>query len=110
MPKFIVNKTFQFAGDIRQAGSVLIISKADLEREKALGKHPTNGKYLSGLLNHCESDDDEIEPEVEKIDEETDRIAEIRAEMDEMGASYDRRWKLSRIENELVMAKKKRGI
>lgn len=113
MPKFIVNETFQFMGDIRQAGSVLTISKVDLEKELALGKHPKNGKYLSGLLNHCEPEDDaavETVANAEPVDEEADRIVVIQAEMDKMGAAYDRRWQLPRLENELVKAKKIRGL
>lgn len=121
MPKFIVNDTFQFGGDIRQAGSVLTISKADLENELAKGKHPKRGTWLSGLLNHCEPEDDaaaeQISGEIaeeEKLEdaaaaEQDVRLAEVRAEMDKMGAAWDRRWKLSRMENELVMAKKVRG-
>lgn len=123
MPKFIVNNTFQFGGDIRQAGSVLTISKADLEKELAKGKHPKRGTWLSGLLNHCEPEDDaaaeliagEIaeeeseKPEDDAAAEADVRLAEIREEMDKMGAAWDRRWKLPRMENELVMAKKVRG-
>lgn len=117
MPRFIVNNTFQFGGEIRRAGSILTISKADLEKEFARGMHPKNGKYLSGLLIHCEPDDDgaavavaENVPQDDAGDEEAERIATIRSEMDEMGAAYDRRWKLPRLENELVMAKKTRGL
>ncbi len=126
MPKFHVDKTFQFGGDIRQAGSILTISKADLEKEIARGrkdvKQPDGsvkqtGKWLSGLLNHCSPEDDgaaatvaETVAEDEPGDEEAARIATIRAEMDEMGAAWDRRWKLPKLENELVKAKKVRGL
>lgn len=113
MQKFIVTETFQFGGDIRKAGSILTISKDDLEKELALGKHPKNGKYLSGLLNHCEPEDDataETVADAEPGDEEAVRMAFIQAEMDKMGAAYDRRWQLPRMENELVKAKKTRGL
>jgi len=121
MTQFIVNDTFQFGGDIRQAGSVLTISKADLEKELAKGKHPKRGTWLSGLLNHCEPEDDaaaemvageiatEKKSDEEIADEDAARIDDVRAEMDAMGAAWDRRWKLPRLENELVMAKKVRG-
>ena len=114
MPRFIVNDTFQFGGEIRQAGAVLTISKADLELELAKGKHPKRGTWLSGLLNHCEPEDDaaaeQISDEIAEEKPEGDaRLTEVRAEMDKMGAAWDRRWKLPRMENELVMAKKVRG-
>ena len=121
MPQFIVNDTFQFMGDVRKSGSVLTISKADLAAEVAKGKHPTRGTWLSGLLNHCSPEDDSAaaalgvpidsdDDGADDADEEALRTATVRAEMDEMGAAYDRRWKLPRLENELVKAKKVRGL
>lgn len=121
MPQFIVNDTFQFMGDVRKSGSVLTISKADLAAEVAKGKHPTRGTWLSGLLNHCSPEDDaaldalgkplkDEDAVVDEADEEASRTATIRAEMDEMGAAYDRRWKLPKLENELIKAKKTRGL
>lgn len=124
--KFLVNETFQFRGAVRRAGTILIISPDDVKAEAALGYHEAKKKrgierHLSGLITHCTPADEEtakavskalgkeVEPvEEEERDEEED-IAAIRAEMDEMGAAYDRRWKLDRLKNELVKAKKMRG-
>jgi hypothetical protein len=129
MPKFIVIDTFLFGGSIRRAGALLTISKADLEAEKAKGKKKikkADGSlvetktWLSGILNHCEPEDDaaaevlsvKLDPKKTEEDiasETQDRIDEIYKEMDELGIAYDRRWKLPKLENELVKAKKIRG-
>lgn len=117
--EFIVREMCQVGGEIRREGSVLTMGKSDVKRELALGKHGKTGKWISAILNHCEPADDETyemifgkapeEPEGTPTTD-ADRVETIRVEMDEMGAAYDRRWKLPRMENELVMAKKTRGI
>ena len=48
----------------------------------------------------------------EKQAEEGAAVSEIdaiRAEMDEMGAAYDQRWSLKKLQDALVIAKKERG-
>ena len=129
MPKFIVVDTFQFGGSVRQAGAILTIAKAELEAEIAKGKKKIKKAdgtivetktWLSGILNHCEPEDEDAadsidvklapkKSEEEIADEIEARVDEIYKEMDELGISYDRRWKLPRLENELVKAKKIRG-
>lgn len=122
--QFIVVNDFKFGGVIRKSGSVLTVQKKDVQSEITKGKKQIkqadgtfkDGNWLSGLLNHCTPDDDEAEllifGEVKEAEEvsEDDRIAEIYAEMDKLGAAYDRRWKLARLENELVKAKKLNGV
>lgn len=119
MPEFIVREMCQVGGEIRREGSVLTMGKADVKREIALGKHPKSGKWLSAILNHCEPNDDDTyemvfgeapeEPE-DNTAKDAARVEEIRAEMDELGVSWDRRWQLKRLENELVAAKKIKGV
>ena len=41
---------------------------------------------------------------------DADQISAIREEMNEMGAAYDRRWKLDKMKNALIAAKKERGL
>jgi len=121
MPKFIVVDDFKFNGAVRRSGSVLSIVEDDLKNEIAKGKHPKSKKYLSGLLNHCTPVDAEAEMilfgnisekrKSEDIEAETTaRMNEIYVEMDAMGAAYDRRWKIARLENELLKAKKIHGV
>jgi hypothetical protein len=48
------------------------------------------------------------EKEAEEV-AETSEIDAIRAEMDAMGKSYDKRWKLPRMKDALIQAKKETG-
>ena len=48
----------------------------------------------------------EKKQEEEKVKSEQEQIEEIRAEMDEIGAGYDRRWKLQKMKDALIAAKK----
>ena len=117
--EFIVREMCQVGGEIRREGSVLTMGKADVKRELALGKHSKTGKWISDILNHCEPADDETyemifgkapeEPE-DTPTTDADRVEGIRAEMDDLGVSWDRRWQLKRLENELVVAKKLKGV
>ena len=122
MPKFIVNKGFQFAGYVRREGATLEISKADLTVEMQRGVHPTSKKMLSGLLNHCSPADEETmgflagggikAALAEEDDPETAQreIDVLRAEMDRLGIACDKRWGLDKIKIELKKAKKEKGL
>ena len=121
MPEFIVREISQIGGEIRREAAILTMSKNDVKREMALGKHAKSGKWMSAILNHCEPNDDdtyelifgkppdEEEPEEEKQIKEAARIDAIRAEMDDLGVSWDRRWQLKRLETELIIARKLKG-
>ena len=41
--------------------------------------------------------------------ENQDEIERIRAEFDAIGAAYDKRWKIGRLKDELIKAKKEKG-
>jgi len=123
--KFSVQSSFIFGGIVRREDAVLTIGEGDLAAEVALGVHPKTGKPMSGILNHCSPENEaadaaiaELKEQGAKIppqpvypdtDEET-RIDEIRAEIEGMGAAYDKRWGLKRLEMELTKAKKARGL
>lgn len=119
MPKFIVENTFQFNGLVRRAGSTLEIDKAMLAAEIEQGVH-MSGRPMSGLLNHCIPGDDATAelckginmpvPVVEMTEEEKqEKIDAFRAEMDAIGAAYDRRWGLARMEREAQKARIEKG-
>ncbi len=72
--KFIITEKFKFGDSVYNAGEILTISEADLEKEVAKGKHPTNGTWLSGVLNHGRKLD-------EAVQEDADRIADDKAKI-----------------------------
>lgn len=126
MLKFLVNNTFQFAGNVRRDGSVLEITKAELTTEIEKGKHKKTGKPLSGLLNHCSPADEETaefmasgeakkEVVAEKEEDEEGESAKkeldaLRDGMDALGVAYDRRWGREKLSNELKKAKIIKGV
>lgn len=116
--KFIVVDNFQVGAGVNKSGNQLIISESSVQERMKLGKHPKTGKWIDGVLNHCEPADDftagllgeELKAKEGSEEEVADAIGAIKKEMDEMGAAYDRRWKLDRLKIELVKAKKERGL
>lgn len=126
MAKFIVNEDFQFRGLVRRAGAVLNVSDALVEQQAKLGFHQEKKeKPLSGLLNHCSPADDETaafvskalgkkvatakKPDEEKPDD-PEAIEAIQKEFTDLGLAFDRRWQLKRLKNELIKAKKEKGL
>jgi len=115
---FIVNDNFPMGGKMKRMDDVITVSAEFVKSEMEKGKHEKTGKWLSGLLNHCDPCDDftaELMGAEKKVlpagpEELGERIGAIQKEMDAMGAAYDRRWKLPRYEAELVKAKKERGL
>lgn len=87
MPKLFIRQNFQFAGKVyrtnEDGNEILTIGVSRIKEEIAKGKHPKTGKWLSGVLNHCEpadtlarrlilgedSDPDEVEAEVAEAEE-----------------------------------------
>lgn len=131
MPQFIVNENFQFASGIKRVDEIVTVSDAFVKAEMAKGKKEFKSKgfgkkavpkieerWLSGLLNHCDPYDDAAEKLVNEPkraeppsdDEVAERVAAIKGEFDAIGAAFDNRWKLDRLEKELVKAKKERGM
>lgn len=41
--------------------------------------------------------------------ESQDELESVRAEFDAIGAAYDKRWKIGRLKDELIKAKKEKG-
>lgn len=127
--QFFVNESFQFQGQFIRGGGSLSISEDQLKAEITRGKHPTKKKerWLSGVLTHCSPADDataafitkatagELKPEVAsdspaEVKDDPDEIEGLRKEFDDLGAAYDRRWGLEKMRNELLKAKKHRGM
>ena len=112
--QFIVNVSFLNNGTLYKEGEAIIVSQAEYEREKSKGKHPKTGKPISGLLNHCTDQDSVIDvgPQFssDEIPVSNEMIVATRAEFKAIGAAYDRRWGLSKLEAELKKAKKERGL
>lgn len=48
----------------------------------------------------------EVKESEEKAKSESEEMDEIRAEMDSIGAAYDRRWKLPKMKDALIAAKR----
>lgn len=123
MPKFLVNQAFQHAGRVNRAGLLLIVSADELVAEVAKGKHDKTGKWMSGLLNNCAPADDAtadllaeatgekkvVVPEEESEDSQSEAIEDIRAKFTDIGAAYDNRWGLKKLQMELLKAQKMRG-
>ena len=124
MPVFIANDVFQWNGKVRRQDEEITVNSATVKDEIEKGRHK-NGKFLSGLLNHCSPGDDATEeliaeavesgtfnPKREQPDDEAIavRAAEIRKEMDLIGAAYDNRWGIKKLEQALIMAQKERGV
>ena len=129
MPKFFVNEAFQFKGQVIREGTILTVTESDVKREADRGYHEQKAaknieRHLSGLITHCAPADDATakqlskalgkevqgpEEEVDAEEETANAVEAIQAEFDKIGAAYDKRWNLSKLENELRKAKKLRG-
>ena len=130
MSSFFVNDNFQFKGGIQRAGITLDVSDSMVITEAEKGVHKETKKPVSGLLNHCTPADEATEKlvakylkgaKVEKKETKTElsdeekaeiaakekeEIAAIHKEMDELGKAYDKRWKLKRLTDAVIQARK----
>ena len=133
---FIVDDTF-YRDQVYRAGSSITMSEQQVQEEIDLGFHPNppskgdkpktdpkkEGRYLSPILTHCSPADDATAkfisratgkevavPEGEDHEQDEAELASMRAEFDKMGAAYDKRWGLQKTRNELLKAKKNRGL
>ena len=105
---YIVKSSFVFNGRLWKAGSVIVVSGDDLQAEKSKGSHEKTGKPISGLLNHCYAEDEE--EDAKEVEPTSEMLEAVRDEFQKIGAAFDRRWKLDRLKNELIKAKKERGL
>ena len=125
--KLLVNEAFQFRG-IHREGSTLTVSSDFLEKEIKRGRKENKNKvdrasWLSGLMEFCTPANQETsdfikkltgkdsEPENKKEDEidDSEEILDIRGQFNDIGKAYDKRWRLKRLRNELLKAKKEVG-
>lgn len=120
MPVFTVNRTFQYEGAVRRELTELTITKEMLDAEIAKGKHPDNGKLLSGLLNHSSPADEATAALVKDLcvketeagfsdEDKAERMEKIKGDFDALGKAYHPGWTLGRLEKELAKAKKEVG-
>ena len=126
MAKLIVTESFTHKAVLYKAGTILTVADFDLKAEIEKGFHPQKkGRYLSGLMTHCTPADDataafigkitgkEVEAAADEGDDADalmEEIASLRGEFDAIGAAYDNRWGVPRLKNELIKAKKMRGV
>ena len=124
--KLLVVESFQHNG-FRREGVTLTLSETTLKNEIEKGFHDKKlhgkSRWVSGILNHCTpanestrsfiekhspgSGFEDVEPPEEKDD--SNEITELWAEFDAIEKSYDKRWGLTRLRNELIKAKKSIG-
>jgi len=137
-----VLRTFQHAGHFIRAGeepedATITVPADEFREERDRGRNPETGRWLSGLLNHCEPADQvaaqifEEDPgtpgppsskaksarstglrqqaKAERNPEVEKELEELWAEFDAIGKAYDRRWSLARTRQELTRAKKEVG-
>lgn len=103
---------------MKRPDTEITVSEETVKNEMAKGKHPKTGNWISGLLNHCDPMDDftakliggEKRPDEKTEDEIGQEVAAIKKEMDDLGIPYDNRWKLARLQAELLKGKKERGL
>ncbi len=126
MAKLIVSENFTHKDVLYRAGAILTVDNAELKSEIDKGFHPKReGRYLSGLMTHCTPADDATAAFISKVtgkevaaagegEEDAaavmEEIASLRKEFDAMGAAFDNRWGVPRLKNELIKAKKMRGV
>jgi hypothetical protein len=127
MASFDVKENFQFGGGLRRVDTILTISDMQVIAEVKKGKHeeaPNKGKWLSGLLNHCEPADThtadliagKVKPRKEMTDEAAKladekelEIKRLRKEFDDLGIAYNPKWAIDKLQKELKGAKKIAG-
>ena len=125
MAKFLCNRSIQAFGQVYTENTVITLSEDETATEAAKGFNPKTNKHLSPIFNHCSPIDKEAEEafaqvfegkekpkEAEKPEgsDEKVEIARIREELEAIEISYDRRWGVSRLQEELIKSKKKRGL
>jgi hypothetical protein len=113
--KFRAKVNCQFNSRIYKSGTIIDVDKIgkcpDCNGEKKKDGKPCFRCQGTGRISpphffepfHPEV---EAKAEVEKAKSETDELDGIRAEMDAIGAAYDRRWKLPKMRDALIAAKK----
>ncbi len=107
--KFRAKVNCQFNGRFVRSGSVIDVDKiVECECQGKDKKCKCKGSGRIDPPHHFEQIDrvKEVKESEEKAKSEAEEIEEIRKEMDEIGAAYDRRWKLPKMKDALIAAKK----
>lgn len=125
MAKFLCSRAIQAFGQIYPENTIITLNEAEIAREIALGINPTTKKPLSPVFNHCSPVDQEAEDAVAqfytgkekpkqaekpKEADEKAEIAKLRGELEVLEVGYDRKWGISKLKEELIKAKKRKGL
>lgn len=125
MLEFMAMNAFIHKGTRFREGTKIQVTEEELIKEVALGK-TEKGRYMSGLLNHCDPANDEtadrlFEIEASKPEKEEKKpkapteadiqkeIEDIRAEFGKIGKTFHHKWGLAKLKDELIKAKKETG-
>mgnify|MGYP001611474145 CR=1 FL=1 len=125
MAEFLCNRAIQVFGQVYPENSIIIINSAEVKEEIAKGVNPKTKNPLSAFFNHCSPVDKEAEDafaqffadkekpahteKPKEVDEKVE-MAKLKKELDDLKIDYDRRWGADRLREELIKAKKKRGL
>lgn len=121
MHSFVSLNAFIHRGERIKEGIVLDVRDEDLIHEISLGK-TANGRYVSGLLNHCDPANDATADRIFALESEnlpkpkedvkapTDNevkaeIESIRIELGKLGKTFHHKWGLPKLKEELAKAK-----
>ena len=114
--KYKAQRNCQFDGGVYKAGEILTFNGDVVKCSECDGK----GKIKDAPCPRCKGTGRSVPPHhfielnpvaeakavAEKEKSEAEEIDEIRAEMEAIGAAYDRRWKLPKMRDALIAAKK----
>lgn len=111
MAKYYAQRTCFYKDKLYKAGETLVYDGASVPCPACKGKgcRQCGGSCRSNPPHHFQLAKKE-EAQAEKAEENEKDIKALRAELESIGASYDRRWPLNRLKNELIKAKKERGL
>ena len=114
--KFRAKVNCQFDNRIYRSGDIIDYNKDIVKCPDCEGKKKIDGKPCfrcqgTGRISppHFFTEVNpiaEAKAEAEKEESEAEEIEEIRNEMEAIGAAYDRRWKLPKLRDALIAAKK----
>lgn len=118
--KFVTLRACQFQGRVYREGEVLMYSNPIEPCERCAG----SGKFKGNTCPKCRGTGRQTPPHhfapedstmVEQANpsnevSEAELISAIRKEHDDIGAGYDKRWGVKKLQDNLLAAKKGRGL
>ena len=118
--KFVTLRNCQFQGRVYREGEELNYSSPIVTCEFCSG----TGKFKNQMCQKCKGTGRQTPPHhfapedsamVEQANpskevSEAETISAIRKDYDEIGAAYDKRWGVKKLQDNLIAAKKERGL